>query len=102
MFLCLFFQLLIGLGIESASASKIQEKIDEQESKMKELDMPRSLRNKAITVTTYMANALFGTSRGGALSLVFWLHFLGVVAAALMTWIDIRKTAPIPRLEVMW
>jgi hypothetical protein len=40
--------------------------------------------------------------RGPALALVFWLHLLALVVCVFLTIMELRRTAPVPKVELHW
>lgn len=91
MFFLLFLQVLTGFSAES----KIYERAIDQ--------MPGvSSDDTSLEASLQRGMVSAGIQRGFALSCVFWLHLLAVIAAGFMCWMDLRKTAPIPKLDFHW
>jgi hypothetical protein len=89
--LLLGLQLLVGFSLENKVRSEVNAEISRHST-----DIPSRSQEMARQL------ALSSLHRAWPLGLVFWLQMIALVIAALLFLIDFRKTAPIPRIDVLW
>jgi hypothetical protein len=95
-FLLLGLQLgAAGIGLENGVHGAVDRKY------RADLAAARDDTNKAYAELV-RARTLEGLHRTSFLTAVFWLQIIALVVAALLFVIDFRRTAPIPRVDVMW
>ncbi len=96
MFFLLILQLMVWFGAESKCyheiSTKFQKEITEAQNAGAKVEFPTSPRGMA----------LIALHRTFALDLVFWLHLLAVIVCGYMVYLEMRKTAPVPKIELHW
>lgn len=92
-FLCL--QLLIGFSMENAYVRHIDKEMSKGQEKVSNAVDKRQFE-------IVRSDRLDDVHRTRFLSAVFWLNLLAVVVAGYLAWMDFRKTAPVPKVELHW
>lgn len=95
LFMLLLFQLGLGFGLESKLS---QRSYEEYQNRTKDMENAKMKRMARMSYEAVVSNL----HRGTMLSAVFWIHLVGMVAGLYMLWLDIRKTAPLPKIDVLW
>jgi hypothetical protein len=96
--LLLFFLILqtfVGFSMESV----VREKADK--AYREDLDRAKNTADKKGASLEHGSRLLF-LHRAMPFKATFWLNVIAFLFAGLVFWIDVRRTAPIPKFEFRW
>jgi hypothetical protein len=104
-FFLLVFQLALGFPMENTIRREARANLETHLKNLDNADMQPPIVDEAkarrdLEIAT--GTRLAGLHRSIFLDFAFWLHLIAVIGGCLMLWLDLRKHAPLPRIDVLW